>query len=99
MFAPASRILSELKLDEIPWAGRDDLISQKVQGYLQREDEIKKRQDIKDIEAMVRKDPGPLEFMGSMDAEANKAFVRSNLPILAENSAWSVEEWTSRLGL
>jgi hypothetical protein len=99
MFAPASRILSELKPDEIPWAGRDDLISQKLQSYSQREYEAKKRQDIEDIEAMIRKDPRPLEFLGSMDAEANKAFVRSHLPILGEKSAWSIEEWRSSLGL
>jgi hypothetical protein len=47
----------------------------------------------------IRNDPRPLEFLGSMDAEVNKAFVRSHLPILGEKSAWSIEEWRSSLGL
>lgn len=98
-FEPQTRILDELKAQELPWATRDDLISMKAFGASQREELKKLRQDIADIEVMLLKHPGPLLFAGSTMAEANKDFVKEFLPLLAGNSGWSEKEWRERLGL
>ena len=98
-FEPQTRILDELKAEEMPWATRDDLISMKAFGASKRDDLKKRVRDVADIRATVLKHPGPLLFAGSAVAEANKDFVKEFLPLLVQHSTWSEKEWRERLGL
>ncbi|KAF4631081.1 hypothetical protein G7Y89_g7048 [Cudoniella acicularis] len=92
-FEPQTRILDELKAEEMPRATRDDLISMKAFGASKRDELKKLLQDIADIRTILLKHPGPLLFAGSAAAEANKEFVKEFLPFLAQHSDWSEEQW------
>ena len=74
------------------------LISMKDFGASKRDDPRKRAKDVQDIVRMLLAHPGPLSFVGSAVAEANKAFVRGFIPPLAEDSNWSELEWLERLG-
>jgi ABC-type nitrate/sulfonate/bicarbonate transport system substrate-binding protein len=71
----------------------------KVYGASKREELKKLRQDVSDIEKMLIQHPGPLLFVDSTMAEANKDFVRKFVPVLAEYSYWPEKEWRERLGI
>jgi hypothetical protein len=91
--------LSEVTLDNLPWPTRDDLISMKALSASERFYVEKVRKDVGDIEALLNLQPGPLLFLGSTMAEANKAMVKELVPKLAEFGSWSETEWFERLGL
>ena len=61
--------------------------------------EEKRLQDLDDIKELLKKFPGPLRFPGSVQAEANKTFVKEFVPVLSKYGQWSEEEWLDRLGL
>lgn len=98
-FQPRMWRLDEVKDDQLPLPTRDGLISMKALAVSERWLEEKRLQDLDDIKALLKKFPGPLQFPGSVQAEANKVFVKELVPVLSNHSKWSEEEWLDRLGL
>ncbi|RFU30489.1 hypothetical protein B7463_g5866, partial [Scytalidium lignicola] len=69
VFEPQTRILDELKANELPWSTRDDLISMKFLGASQRNNVEMVLRDIRDIKNLLLVHPSPLLFSGSSVAE------------------------------
>lgn len=80
--------LDELEPGRLSIPTRDDLISMKAFAISERQDEAKRDQDLNGIEVLLEMFPGPLSFPGSAHAEANRAFVKTFVPMLSRLREW-----------
>lgn len=91
--------MSELADGDLPWASRDDLILQKAVSCGEREDGEKMMQDANDIMALLKNQPGHLEFKGLGEIEERKWKVLSCLPALVNATGITIADWKNMLGI